>query len=152
MGMWRGGFELEEEDLPAECKGGVEEYIRSVEPGPVHLFFGCRNEHDFLFKRELQDYLCTRTLTELDVAMSRVGPEKVYVTHKLRARAGEIARLILEDSAHVYICGDGNQMAKDVYCTIKAILSSYTGLTDEETETMIQDMKLRRRYILDIWS
>lgn len=150
-GMWRGGFELEESDLPAEGSC-VQQFIDAVEPGPVYLFFGCRNEHDYLYRSELQEHLCTRVLTELEVAMSRVGPEKVYVTHKLRDRASEIARLVLEDQAHIYICGDGNSMAKDVYCTIKAILSKHAGLTDEETETMLQDMKLRRRYVLDIWS
>lgn len=151
MGMWRGGFEMEEADLPTEC-GGVEEFIQAVEPGPIHLFFGCRDEHDYLFKTELHDHLYSRNLSELDVAMSRAGPEKVYVTHKLRDKAGQVARWILEDGAHVYVCGDGNQMAKDVYSTLKAILSQHGHLSDEETEAMLQDMKLRRRYILDIWS
>lgn len=151
MGMWRGGFELEESDLPAES-GGVQEFIHSVEPGPIHLFFGCRDEHDFLFKNELQEHMDSRTLAELDVAMSRAGPEKVYVTHRLRSKASQIARWILEDGAHVYICGDGNQMAKDVYAAIKAILCEHGRLSEEETEAMLQDLKLRRRYILDIWS
>lgn len=150
-GMWRGGFELEEEDLPVECST-VQQFIHAVEPGPVYLFFGCRNEHDYLYRAELQEHLSTRVLTDLEVAMSRVGPEKVYVTHKLRDRAGEIARLVMDDQAHIYICGDGNSMAKDVYSTIKAILSSQTGLTDEEAEALLQEMKLRRRYVLDIWS
>jgi len=151
MGMWRGGFELEESDLPAES-GGVEEFIHSVEPGPIHLFFGCRDDHDYLFKNEFQEHMDSRTLAELDVAMSRAGPEKVYVTHRLLSKAAQIARWILEDGAHVYICGDGNQMAKDVYAAIKSILCEHGRLTEEETEAMLQDLKLRRRYILDIWS
>ena len=152
MGMWRGGFEMEEEDLPVEC-GGVSAFIQTVEPGPIYLFFGCRDENDYLYRSELEEYLCTRTLTELDVAMSRVGPEKVYVTHKLRERGAEMARLILDDAACIYICGDGNHMAKDVYASIKAILVEHgNGMTEESVEALLQDMKLRRRYILDIWS
>ena len=93
------------------------------------------------------------THTDLDVAMSRVGPEKVYVTHKLRERGAEMARLILDDAACIYICGDGNHMAKDVYASIKAILVEHgNGMTEESVEALLQDMKLRRRYILDIWS
>jgi methionine synthase reductase len=152
MGMWRGGFELEEEDLPVECNSKVEAFIHSVEPGPVYLFFGCRDDHDYLYRHELQDYLISHTLTELDVAQSRKQAEKVYVTHKLRARAAEIARLVLHENAHIYICGDGNHMAKDVKCAFKAILSAHAGLTDEETEAMLEDMKSRRRYNADIWS
>jgi methionine synthase reductase len=150
-GMWRGGFELEEEDLPAEC-GGVEKFIHNKEPGPIYLFFGCRNDDDYLFKSELRESLCTRTLTDLDVAMSRVGPEKVYVTHKLKQRGAEVARLILEDGAHVYICGDGNHMAKDVFGTMRALLCEHGSLSEQEADALLQDMKLRRKYILDIWS
>ena len=38
-GMWRGGFELDECDLP--CEGNVvETFINSIAPGPVRLYFG----------------------------------------------------------------------------------------------------------------
>lgn len=47
MGEWRGGIELD--DLPVEGTS-VDLYLNSVPPGPVWLFFGCRNTSDFLFK------------------------------------------------------------------------------------------------------
>jgi hypothetical protein len=47
MGEWRGGIELE--DLPVE-ESSIEIFLNSVPAGHVSLFFGCRNENDFLFK------------------------------------------------------------------------------------------------------
>jgi methionine synthase reductase len=69
-GVWRGGFELSEEDLPCESNI-VEKYIHSIKPGSIDLFFGCRNDSDYLFKTELESFRKRRILTELKVAMSR---------------------------------------------------------------------------------
>lgn len=69
-GMWRGGFELEECDLP--CEGTVvDSFICSISPGPILLYFGCRDEGDFLYKDKLNGFFKNGTLTELRVAMSR---------------------------------------------------------------------------------
>ena len=38
-GVWRGGFELDDTDLPCECNS-VENYIHSVLPGHITLYFG----------------------------------------------------------------------------------------------------------------
>eukprot|EP00601_Ochromonadales_sp_CCMP2298_P000909 CAMPEP_0173173904 /NCGR_PEP_ID=MMETSP1141-20130122/3074_1 /TAXON_ID=483371 /ORGANISM="non described non described, Strain CCMP2298" /LENGTH=757 /DNA_ID=CAMNT_0014096005 /DNA_START=86 /DNA_END=2357 /DNA_ORIENTATION=+ len=149
-GMWRGGFEMEEEDLPAET-AGVAKYIHSVQPGSVSLFFGCRNEDDFLYREQLQTLREGRTLTNLQVAHSRAQEQKVYVTHKIRERGAEVARLILQEGAHVYICGDGNRMAKDVNLALREVLGRFGQLDAEEVDAVIEQMKLRRRYVLDIW-
>jgi sulfite reductase alpha subunit-like flavoprotein len=50
-GVWRGGFELDgSSDLA--CEGNhIDSYLTSVHPaGPMWLFFGCRNENDWIFK------------------------------------------------------------------------------------------------------
>ena len=38
-GVWRGGFEIEEEDLQGETLTGVQQFITQTPPGPVHLFY-----------------------------------------------------------------------------------------------------------------
>jgi methionine synthase reductase len=49
-GMWRGGYELEGScDLPCE-RNIIDQFIHNVQPGPVYLFFGCRNEGDWIFR------------------------------------------------------------------------------------------------------
>jgi sulfite reductase (NADPH) flavoprotein alpha-component len=118
----------------------------------VHLFFGCRGEQDFLFQAQLQQFLADRTLTSLDVAMSRVQEHKVYVTHKLRARGAELARLILNEGAYIYVCGDGNCMAKDVNSTLLEIFKSHGEMGEAEAADLIATLKIKRRYSQDIWS
>ena len=87
-------------------------------------------------------------LTSLEVAMSRVKTNchgtpatattittnnsnsynsKVgeYVTDKLRIRGKELCDLICQRNTCVYICGDGNRMAKDVYNLFIELLIKY---------------------------
>ena len=150
-GVWRGGFELEEEDLPSE-PNQVGEFIQGVTPGSIHLFFGCRGPHDYLYKSTLEKRLSEGILTTLEVAMSRVGPEKVYVTHKIISRGAETAKLIMSGGAYIYVCGDGNSMAKDVFAAIRSCLHEHGSMTEKQADDMLQDMRQRRRYVLDIWS
>lgn len=150
-GTWRGGFELESSDLPHECNN-VGRFIHSTPPGSISLFFGCRDKDDYLYKEDLERYVKEGTLTSLFVAQSRSGPEKVYVTHKLKENGSKIAQSIVHEGGYIYICGDGNSMAKDVYNAIKQILQDHESLSEEEAEEALDDMKLRRRYIMDIWS
>lgn len=91
---------MEEEDLPSE-KTEVASFIESMAPGPVLLFFGCRGDQDFLFEAELRAMEAEHTLTSLVVAKSREGPEKVYVTHKLREWGQRVCQLIMDEGAAV---------------------------------------------------
>ena len=150
-GIWRGGFELDHEDLPAECNT-IGQFVKSSSPGPVHLFYGCRDERDYLYRDELTMRLHEQTLTSLNVAFSRASNEKVYVTHKMREKLQELAHLILQEEAHVYICGDGNRMASDVQHVLKEALKEYGCLEGDKLEEYYKELKLRRRLVLDIWS
>eukprot|EP00981_Chlorochromonas_danica_P012496 scaffold5082_cov195-Ochromonas_danica.AAC.7 len=150
-GLWRGGFELDDEDLPVE-RNSIENFISSQTPGPIHLFYGCRNHGDFLFKEDLERYSDYGVLTSLDVAMSRLTPDKIYVTHKLRERGSEIADLVVNRGAHVYICGDGNKMAKDVIAALKEAVAQFNGCSEESAAQIVTEMQQRHRLLLDIWS
>ena len=48
--------------------------------------------------------------------------EKVYVQHRLREVGSELIDSILTKGAHVFVCGDGARMAKDVYATVLELL------------------------------
>ena len=136
-GVWRGDYSFEHEDLPSEPVD-VDSYVHSSEPGEVYVFFGCRNTHDYIFKDTLQKRFDDGTITQLDVAMSRTQVDKVYVTHKLLERKHEIAELILKKNAAIYICGDGNQMSKDVENVFKQGLLEYS-IKSQENWLNIQD-------------
>lgn len=150
-GLWRGGFELDEMDLPFEGSC-VDRFMQSVCPGSISLFYGCRNEDDFLFEAELAGFVRENVLQTLEVAMSRKYEDKLYVTHKLQARGKEVAHLILTQGASVYICGDGNKMAKDVTAALKHILAQHGDMTEEAAAQYVAEMQQRHKLLLDIWS
>jgi sulfite reductase alpha subunit-like flavoprotein len=151
-GFWR-GFEVEEEHVTCCAEGNaVGEYIRGIQPGKVHLFFGCRNEKDYLYRDALECFTRSGTITDLHVAMSRVDTQKVYVQDRLRACGADIVRLLLDEGAYFYICGDGNRMAKDVTAAVMDLLVEHGHMDTENAEEFIEDLKQRRRFVLDIWS
>jgi methionine synthase reductase len=151
-GFWR-GFELEEKDV-TDCAeaNAVGEYMRCMQPGKVHLYFGCRNEKDYLYREALERFALEGTISNLQVAMSRVETQKVYVQDRLRECGADVVRLLVDEGAFFYICGDGNKMAKDVIAAVTELLIEHRNMEDEEADLFIQDLKQRRRFILDIWS
>lgn len=119
--------------------------------GKSWLFFG--NPHfteDFLYQVELQDYLSRGTLTRLNVAFSRDQAHKIYVQDKLRKHAVELYKWI-QDGAHIYICGDGQRMAKDVHSALLDIVSEQAGLDPDGAEVLLDDLRASGRYQRDVY-
>jgi sulfite reductase alpha subunit-like flavoprotein len=60
--------------------------------------------------------------------------------------------LIDKKRAHIYVCGDGKNMAQDIYRTFVQIIKNYGGkLSDTEAEAYLKDMRTSNRYSEDIW-
>lgn len=119
--------------------------------GKSWLFFG--NPHfteDFLYQIELQDYLSRGILTRLNVAFSRDQAHKIYVQDKLRKHAVELYQWI-QDGAHIYICGDGQRMAKDVHSALLDIVSEQAGLDPDSAEVLLDDLRASGRYQRDVY-
>ena len=120
--------------------------------GETHLYFGCRNRNvDFIYREELEEYVNDGVLT-LHTAFSRDQSHKIYVTHRMKENASDIWRLIGEENAHLYICGDAKMMAKDVHDVITEIVRDQGGKPQEQAETYIKNMEQQKRYSADIWS
>jgi len=68
------------------------------------------------------------TLDELHVCFSRdIGDGPRYVTDLLRQQSQTIADLMMSQSAVIYVCGDAQNMAKDVNTTITQIIQQEKG-------------------------
>lgn len=119
--------------------------------GQNWLFFG--NPHftqDFLYQVELQDYLKRGVLSKLDVAFSRDQTEKVYVQHKLLAKGAEVWSWLAQ-GAHLYICGDGSKMAKDVHQALLQIAQQFGGLSEEAAADYLEQLREQKRYQKDVY-
>lgn len=128
------------------------ETSKDIDVGRTMLFFGCRHaEKDFLYKDDLNDLQETGVLSELDVAISRAGPEKIYVQHRLEARGEEVAEII-SNGGHVYVCGDGGGMAQGVHLALGKILGQFCcDGNEEEGKNMLRGLSTEHRYVKDIW-
>lgn len=115
------------------------------------LFFGDRRfNSDFLYQVEWQKLLKTEQLSKLDVAFSRDQEEKIYVQHKLKENQKEVFEWI-EKGAHFYLCGDMKYMAKDVNKTLLEIIQSQGGISEEQAEKYVKNLKREKRFQTDVY-
>ncbi|MZI95922.1 assimilatory sulfite reductase (NADPH) flavoprotein subunit [Vibrio sp. CAIM 722] len=119
--------------------------------GKNWLFFGDRTfTQDFLYQVEWQKYLKDGVLTRLDVAFSRDQNEKVYVQQRILEQAEDVWQW-LQDGAYLYVCGDANRMAKDVNDALVTVAKQAGGLSPEQAEEFINDLRKAKRYQRDVY-
>lgn len=115
------------------------------------LVFGDRQlSSDFLYQLEWLRYRKQGLLKHLDVAFSRDQQHKIYVQHRILEQAQRIYSW-LERGAHVYVCGDAEQMAADVNQALLTVLQTEGGLNDEQATRYLVELKAAHRYQRDVY-
>ena len=149
-GTWRGDYEMEANDLPVS-KRDAPSILQQRNVGKICVFFGCRrSDHDWLFQDEMKQLQQDGIISNLYTAFSREEP-KHYVQDVMvqdEACRASLVHLLLETRAAVYICGDGNQMAKDVQNALIKVISPHV----DDAPAYLEQMKKQRRLLLDIWT
>ena len=120
--------------------------------GKALLFYGCRNDDDFLYADEWTEYAKKLGDTfEMFVALSRSSKtKKTYVQDKLFENADQVLDL-LGKGAFIYICGDAKNMAKGVHDTLCNILATGKSISNEDASEMLKMMKVAGKYQEDVW-
>jgi len=119
--------------------------------GPNWLFFG--DQHfltDFLYQTEWLGWRKSGLLTNLDVAFSRDQQDKVYVQHRLREKSIEIWNW-LQDGAHIYVCGDADNMAPDVNEALLDIICEQGQKSREDATEFLRQLTRDKRYQRDVY-
>jgi sulfite reductase (NADPH) flavoprotein alpha-component len=112
---------------------------REAHPGKSWLFFGeQRKAFDFLYE-PFWNQLEQKGL-RLSLAFSRDQEHKVYVQHRLEEEKDHL-REWLQEGAVLYVCGDAQEMARDVDTTLKSIMG----------RDFIKEMRASGRYLRDIY-
>ena len=120
--------------------------------GDVVLYYGCRKSaNDFIYKEEIDHWVEKGVITSLYTAFSRDQDSKVYVQDRL-AENGESTWELLSKGAHIYICGDAKNMARDVYACLERIISKHGEMTMEQATQYLKNMSNKGRYSADVWS
>lgn len=108
---------------------------------PMRLYFGARDPaSDFLYQREMKEWLAEGRLNALVTAFSQAG-ERAYLQDKILADA-ELLRAMLSAGAQVMVVG-GREMARGVRAVLNDVLAP-TGQT-------VDGLKAEGRYVEDIY-
>lgn len=135
----------------APFRAFVEERQATDAPGKNWLFFGDRNfRTDFLYQREWQRYVKDGALTKIDLAFSRDTEDKVYVQHRMREQGKELYAW-LQEGAHLYVCGDADQMARDVNTALIDIVAEHGGLAQDAAAEYVKTLQREKRYQRDVY-
>ncbi|WP_375482621.1 molybdopterin-dependent oxidoreductase [uncultured Mycobacterium sp.] len=119
--------------------------------GRSWLFFGEQHAAtDFYYCDEIQKMHADGFLTEVDLAFSRDQPEKIYVQHLMRHRGAQLWQW-LQDGAHLYVCGDGQRMAKDVDRALVAIVEQHGHRDADDAKAYVRNLAAANRYQRDIY-
>ncbi len=120
-------------------------------PGSNWLFFGHqRRGSDFFYEDELNALKDRGVLTNLTLAWSRDGAEKIYVQDRMRERGQELFAW-LERGAHFYVCGDAKRMARDVERALVDVVAAHGKRSTDEAVAYIASLKKVGRYQADVY-
>ncbi len=135
----------------APFRSFIAERDASGSGGRNWLFFG--EQHfvtDFLYQTELQDYLQTGALANLDLAFSRDQKEKIYVQHRMKEKGAELYQW-LQNGAYMYISGKREPTSKDVEKTLVEIFKEHGNKTEEEAEKYLHQLAEEGRWEKDVY-
>ena len=77
---------------------------------------------------------------------------QVYVQHLMKQLSGDLYKLLKDEGAYIYVCGDAKNMARDVHTNLLLILEQEGGMGSEEAAVFVKNLQNRNRYQLDVWS
>ena len=119
--------------------------------GKNWLFFGERNfQTDFLYQSEWQAHLESGLLSKIDVAFSRDQNHKIYVQDRIKENAQEIYHW-LENGAYFYVCGDKENMARDVENTLLDVIQTIGKKSADEAKDYLDHLVQHDRYLRDVY-
>jgi len=119
--------------------------------GKTWLFFGHRSRAtDFFYEEEIEGLRKAGTLTRLDLAFSRDQAGKLYVQHRMRENAAELWSW-LDAGAHVYVCGDAKNMARDVDQELQSIVTGHGRMAPPAAKAFMAGLAKDGRYQRDVY-
>jgi len=89
----------------------------------------------------------------LRTAFSRDQKEKVYVQHLLEQDGAQVVADLFA-GGHMYICGDGSQMAVDVTRALENVLQKFapdTIRSVNDAQDFIRKLEAEGRFEKDVW-
>ncbi|PED20396.1 bifunctional cytochrome P450/NADPH--P450 reductase [Bacillus toyonensis] len=120
--------------------------------GEAHLYFGCRSpQEDYLYQEELEQTQ-KEGIVALHTAFSRMKDQpKIYVQHLIKQDVEKVINL-LNQGAHLYICGDGRKMAPDLENTLIKCYANIHNVSEQQASAWLQQLEENLYYSKDVWA
>lgn len=131
----------------APFRAFIQERLHKKATGKQWLFFGERNRSTDFFYESLWTQIPS---LRLSTAFSRDQSQKTYVQHRIEEEGKEVYHW-LEQGAHLYVCGDAKEMAKDVEKALISLLTEHGSHSEEEARERLKLLKKSGRYNLDVY-
>lgn len=119
--------------------------------GEAHLYFGCRNDRDFIYRDELEQFEKDGIVTVHTAFSRKEGMPKTYVQHVMADHA-ETLISILDRGGRLYVCGDGSKMAPDVEAALQKAYESVHGTGEQEAQNWLRHLQDTGIYTKDVWA
>ncbi len=134
----------------APFRAFLQERLATQAKGRNWLFFGERNRASDFYYGDFWLELEKQGRIRLDIAFSRDQSEKIYVQHKIFEQKKNVWDWIQEGS-YIYVCGDAEEMAKDVDAALQQIVREEGGMSEEEARKYVKSLRAEKRYLLDVY-
>ena len=134
----------------APFRAFMQERLALQAKGRNWLFFGERNRATDFYYEEFWLELQKLDRLRLSLAFSRDTVEKVYVQHRMWEERKDLWAWI-EEGAYFYVCGDAQEMAKDVEAMLQRIFVEEGSLTEEAARHKLKEMRQQKRYLADVY-
>lgn len=134
----------------APFRAFMQERVHLGSQGKNWLFFGERHSAYDYFYEDYWNSLRSQNLLRLSTAFSRDQENKIYVQDRMLEEAADLYRWI-QEGAYLYVCGDADQMAKDVDRTLHQIFRTQGNLSEESAKDHIKGLKKEGRYLQDVY-
>ncbi|MBU6383605.1 MAG: sulfite reductase [Verrucomicrobia bacterium] len=134
----------------APFRAFMQERMAGQAEGRNWLFFGERNRETDFYYGDYWLELEKQGRLRLSTAFSRDQAHKIYVQHKMLEEKKSLWEWI-EEGAILYVCGDAEEMAKDVDAALQQIAQEEGGMSEEEARKFLKTLRHERRYVCDVY-
>lgn len=134
--------------------GFIQQRVKEIQAGKQLgenlLFFGETHQStNCLFCDDLNAWQAGGVL-EVFYAFSRDQSQKHYVHHQIESQSLRLWQL-LNQGAHIYICGSQKTMAESVKTSMLALFQEYGRLDEEAADTFWHTLRKQKRLQMDVY-
>lgn len=134
----------------ASFPGFMKERELQQEAGQTWLFFGNNAEdEDFYYKDAWQKWLQEGTLTKMDTAFSKT--ENKFVQDKMLDNTNELFEWVVNDKAHVYICGRSNTIGVGALNALKKIYQDKMQVSEALAQKWLLECQKKGQIHMDLF-